>query len=114
MTFLKIRHSYHFSFRMSFVMDNETNWDQFLETPPGWIFTYNDQENQRFITEENDILAQLQPSTFDFLNDDDDVDITKKIEGKLQSMEHMFSNYMVLLQIQLNLSMFIVKYQVDA
>lgn len=69
---------------MSFVMDNETNWDQFLETPPGWIFTYNDQENQRFITEENDILAQLQPSTFDFLNDDDDVDITKKIEGKEQ------------------------------
>lgn len=73
-------------------MNDETNWNQLLETPPGWKFTYNDQDYHNFIFDENDILKQLQPSTFDFLNDDEDEEALEAKTEEKEQQQKAYSN----------------------
>lgn len=68
--------------------NNETtNWTELLETPPEWKFTFNKENSYT----EEELLSSLQPSTFDFLNEDDEETKKNKIlndEQKKKAAEH--------------------------
>lgn len=64
----------------------EANWDQLLETPPGWMLKCDDQDKQPEISEENDIISEIQPSTFDFLNDENEIINLKTFDKSKQKM----------------------------
>lgn len=77
---------------MAFNIDDQTNWDELLETPPEWTFSVISNEDQYNFTDE-DLLSTLQPSTFDFLDEDEEDDetkIQKKVieEQKKKATEH--------------------------
>ena len=60
----------------SIYMSNQTNWDELLETPPEWTFFDNSDDDQ-YSFSDDDLLTTLQPSTFDFLYEDDEDEQTK-------------------------------------
>lgn len=78
---------------MSLIENCDTNWDQLLETPPGFKFSYNNQDNQRDIKEEEDLFTQIQPSTFDFLNDEDDEKIDKNQKKVIEEQKRKISEH---------------------
>ena len=57
-------------------MNDQTNWNELLETPPGWNFSVISNDDFYNFTED-DLYSSLQPSTFDFLNEEEDDDETK-------------------------------------
>ena len=84
---------------MSFNIDDQTNWDALLETPPEWTFSVISNDNQYNFTEE-DLLSTLQPSTFDFLDEDEEDEETKNQkktieEQKKKATEHGIYIYKV-------------------
>lgn len=82
---------HHFYINMISTINVENNWQDMLETPPEWRFAVKGIENQISYTED-ELISALQPSTFDFLNEEEDED-TKKLkktieERKKKAMEH--------------------------
>ena len=59
--------------------NEQGNWNDLLDTPEEWKFAFNGISKECSYTEE-ELLASLQPSTFDFLYEDDEDESTKKIQ----------------------------------
>lgn len=68
---------------MQSIMNEQADWMELLETPPDWKLSFNVVDKQNSYTEE-ELLTALQPSTFDFLNEDNESDETKKIKKILE------------------------------
>lgn len=91
---------------MSDEYSDSSNWDELLETPPGFDFIDNNFPKLSFITKDNcatnfqedDLLSIIQPSTFDFLNEDEINEIEKsrqKIIRQQMKDEKVKGNYVI-------------------
>lgn len=64
-------------------MNNQEDWKDLLETPPEWKFAFDGINKENSYTEE-ELLSSLQPSTFDFLNEEDEDNDTKKLKKSME------------------------------
>lgn len=64
----------------------EENWQDLLETPPEWRFSVSKIDKETSYTEE-ELLSVLQPSTFDFMKEDEEDQKTKENKKKIEERQ---------------------------
>lgn len=88
----------HFLIIMISNMSEQNDWTDLLETPPEWKFAFNGNDKQASFTEE-ELMFVLQPSTFDFLNEDenenDSIKTQKKKLEELKKKEAEHGTYVI-------------------
>lgn len=67
-------------------INDQADWKELLETPEEWKFAINGVNKQCSYTED-ELLSALQPSTFDFLYEQDEDECTKKLHKTVEEQK---------------------------